>query len=169
MQTRYFLASAAITFLLLLCSVSDQEAVNTPESSEAVSSIVSIEPVEVGTMAEPVTELITEVTTEPINLGEYKLTAYCSCKKCCGKWADNRGPEVVGAIGKVLTAGYSIAVDPKVIPYGSIVIINGKEYEAMDCGGAIKGNRIDVYFNSHEEALEFGVQYADVLLKEVTE
>lgn len=165
MQAKYFLSSAAITFLLLLCSVSDQEAVNTPESSEAVSSIVSIEPVEVGTMAEPVTE----VTTEPINLGEYKLTAYCSCKKCCGKWADNRGPEVVGAIGKVLTAGYSIAVDPNVIPYGSIVIINGKEYEAMDCGGAIKGNRIDVYFNSHEEALEFGVQYANVYLKEVTE
>lgn len=168
MQARYFLGSAAITFLLLLCCINDQEAVNTPESSEAVSSIASIEPVEVGTMAESATELITEVTTEPISLGEYKLTAYCSCKKCCGKWADNRGPEVVGSIGKVLTAGYSIAVDPNVIPYGSIVIINGKEYEAMDCGGAIKGNRIDVYFNSHEEALEFGVQYANVFLKEVT-
>lgn len=78
----------------------------------------------------------------------------------------NRGEEVVGAIGKVLTAGYSIAVDPTVIPYGSIVVINGKEYEAMDCGGAIKKNRIDIYFNSHEEALEFGVQYAEVYLVE---
>ena len=165
MQARYFLSSATITFLLLLCSVSDQEAVKKPESSETVSSIVSIEPVEIGTMAEPATEIITEATTESINLGEYRLTAYCSCKKCCGKWADNRGSEVVGAVGKVLNAGYSIAVDPNVIPYGSIVVINGKEYEAMDCGGAIKGNRIDVYFNSHEEALKFGVQYADVYLK----
>lgn len=175
MQARYILISGLMTFILLLTCMKDQEAAveNITESSETVSSIASIEPVEVGTMAESATELITEVTTEittePINLGEYKLTAYCSCKKCCGKWADNRGPEVVGAIGKVLTAGYSIAVDPKVIPYGSIVIINGKEYEAMDCGGAIKGNRIDVYFNSHEEALEFGVQYANVYLKKVTE
>lgn len=167
MYTRYFLISGVITFMLLLCCI-DHEEINTLESSEAVSSVASIEPVEIGTMAEPIIELVTEVTTEPIYLGEYKLTAYCSCKKCCGKWADDRGPEVVGAIGKVLTAGYSIAVDPSVIPYGSIVVIDNKEYEAMDCGGAIKGNRIDIYFNSHEEALEFGVQYADVYLKEGT-
>ena len=174
MQTRYFLISGVITFLLLLCCI-DQEAVNTPESSEPVSSVASIEPVEIGTMAEPIIEFITEVTTEPIYLGKYKLTAYCSCQRCCNSWSNNRpvdeyGNEVViGATGEVLTAGYSIAVDPSVIPYGSIVVINDKVYEAMDCGGAIKGNRIDVYFNSHEEALEFGVQYANVYLKEVTE
>lgn len=104
------------------------------------------------------------------NLGEYKLTAYCSCAKCCGVYADNRptdsdGQEIVyGSTGERLTAGYSIAVDPSVIPYGSVVTINGHEYKAMDCGGAIKGNRIDIYFNDHKEALKFGVQYADVYL-----
>lgn len=128
--------------------------VTTTEVTEAETEPVTIEPVELAT--EP----------EPINLGEFKLTAYCSCAKCCGKYAENRGDVVTGSIGKPLTAGYSIAVDPKVIPYGSIVIINGKEYEAMDCGGAIKKNRIDVYFNTHDEALEFGVQYATVYLKE---
>ena len=58
----------------------------------------------------------------------------------------------------------TIAVDPQKIDYGDRVIINGHTYTAEDCGGAIKGNRIDVYFDSHEDALKFGVQYAEVFL-----
>jgi len=123
------------------------------------------------TVTEP--EVIVEPVTEPIYMGEFTLTAYCSCSKCCGKWASNRpvdedGNEIViGSTGEVLRSDYSIAVDPEVIPYGSIVIINGKEYKAQDTGGAITGSRIDVYFSSHEEALEFGRQTADIYLKEV--
>ena len=64
-----------------------------------------------------------------------------------------------------LKSGYSIAVDPSVIPYGTEVVINGVTCRADDCGGAIKGNRIDVYFNDHKEALEFGVQYANVFME----
>jgi 3D (Asp-Asp-Asp) domain-containing protein len=107
-----------------------------------------------------------------INLGNFKLTAYCSCAKCCGKFALNRpideyGNEIVyGSIGTRLTAGISIAVDPSVIPYGSNVVINGHTYTAHDTGGAIKGNRIDVYFDSHKEALNFGVKYADVYMEQ---
>lgn len=102
---------------------------------------------------------------KPVNLGEFKLTAYCSCFICCGVWANNRPNGIVyGAIGEELKEGYSIAVDPTVIPYNSEVIINGKTYEAQDCGGAIKGNRIDVYFENHNDALEFGVQYAEVFV-----
>lgn len=114
----------------------------------------------------------TEDPIEPVYLGEFKLTAYCSCYKCCGKWAYNRpkdenGKEIVyGSIGEKLIAGTSIAVDPSVIPYGSEVVINGKLYIAQDCGGAIKGNRIDVYFDDHDEALKFGVQYANVYMLE---
>lgn len=115
------------------------------------------------------TETDREVDTqanEPVSLGEFKMTAYCSCEKCCGIWAYNRPNGIVyGAIGEELKEGYSIAVDPSVIPYRSEVIINGKTYKAQDCGGAIKGNRIDVYFENHDDALEFGVQYADVLVK----
>lgn len=104
------------------------------------------------------------------SLGEFKLTAYCSCEKCCGKWALNRpkdenGKDIVyGSTGTVLIAGTSIAVDPSVIPYGSQVEINGHTYTAHDTGGAIKGNRIDVYFDNHQDALSFGVQYAEVFL-----
>ena len=108
----------------------------------------------------------TEPKKEVIYLGEFKLTAYCSCEKCCGSWAFNRPDNVVyGASGNELKSGYSIAVDPSVIPYGTEVIIDGVTYRADDCGGAIKGNRIDVYFDTHEEALEFCVKYADVFME----
>ena len=94
-----------------------------------------------------------------INLGKFKLTAYCSCKKCCGK------TDGITSTGTKATQGRTIAVDTKVIPYGSKVIINGKEYIAEDCGGAIKNNRIDIFFNNHQDALKFGVQYANVYIK----
>lgn len=108
---------------------------------------------------------------EPLLIGNFKLTAYCSCYECCDEYALNRpvdenGNEIVyGAIGEVLTEGYSIAVDPDVIPYGTEVIIDGVTYKAQDCGGAIYGNEIDVYFADHKKAQEFAVQYKDVYLK----
>lgn len=108
----------------------------------------------------------TNQAIEPVSLGNFKLTGYCKCSLCCGKWANNRPNGVVyGAIGEELKEGYSIAVDPTVIPYRTEVIINGHTYKAQDCGGAIKGNRIDVYFEDHNDALEFGVQYAEVFVK----
>lgn len=111
---------------------------------------------------------IEEKEPEKISLGIFKLTAYCPCAICCGDYVNNRpldanGNEIVyGSTGKVLVQGKSIAVDLSVIPYNTKVIIDGHEYIAHDTGGAIKGNRIDVYFESHQEALDFGVQYAEV-------
>ena len=107
----------------------------------------------------------TNQAIEPVSLGQFKLTAYCSCAKCCGKWAYNRPDGIIyGAIGEELKEGYSIAVDPSVIPYRTEVIIDGKTYKAQDCGGAIKGNRIDVYFEDHNDALEFGVQHKEIFV-----
>jgi 3D (Asp-Asp-Asp) domain-containing protein len=108
-------------------------------------------------MTEAVTETVTE--TEPTSLGTFKLTAYCPCPKCCGEWADG-----VTYTGTEATAGRTIAVDPTVIPLGTTVHINGQAYTAEDIGGAITGNRIDVYFPTHTEALQFGVQYAEVAI-----
>jgi 3D (Asp-Asp-Asp) domain-containing protein len=103
---------------------------------------------------------VEETKPSYLDMGEFKLTAYCACSECCGKWADG-----ITSTGTKPVQGRTIAVDQDVIPYGSEVIINGHTYKAEDCGGAIVGNRIDVYFDSHEEALEFGVQYGQVLLK----
>lgn len=95
-----------------------------------------------------------EVVEKP-TLTTFKVTAYCPCMKCCGK------TDGITATGTVATAGRTIAVDPTVIPYGSQVILNGIAYTAEDCGGAIKGNKIDMFFDTHQEALEWGVQYIE--------
>lgn len=79
------------------------------------------------------------------------ITAYCPCNKC----TDGDGITSTGTVPK---QGRTVAVDPKNIPYGTEIIIDGHTYIAEDCGGAIKGNKIDLFFDSHEEALKFGVQ-----------
>ena len=126
----------------------------------------TIEENNITTETETDKESDTNQANEPVSLGNFKLTGYCKCSLCCGKWANNRPNGVVyGAIGEELKEGHSIAVDPTVIAYRTEVIINGHTYKAQDCGGAIKGNRIDVYFETHNDALEFGVQYAEVYIK----
>ena len=105
---------------------------------------------------------------ELISLGEFKITYYCACEACCGSWAKNRPKDAEGrpivktASGATAEAGKTIAVDPDVIPYGTEVIINGHIYIAQDCGGAIQGNRIDIYCDSHDEALKNGLDYCEV-------
>lgn len=97
------------------------------------------------------------VPPEPMALGEFTCTAYCGCETCCGIWADG-----ITYTGGLATEGRTIAVDPEVIPLGSVVEINGQQYVAEDIGGAIKGNRIDVYFDDHQTALAWGVQHHEV-------
>lgn len=97
------------------------------------------------------------------NIGEFKVTAYCSCKKCCGAWAENRPNGVVyTASGEKAEAGKTIAVDTSVIPFGTEVKIGDVIYTAQDTGSAVKGNVIDVYYDSHEEALNHGAKYQEV-------
>lgn len=93
------------------------------------------------------------------NKGKFKITAYCPCAECSGEYGN------MTATGTVATANRTIAVDPEVIPYGSKVIIDGQEYIAEDCGGAVKGKVIDIYFDSHEEAQKYGMRYREVFLK----
>ena len=97
------------------------------------------------------------------NIGEFKITAYCSCEKCCGVWAENRPNGVVyTASGEKAEAGKTIAVDTSVIPFGTEVKIGDVIYTAQDTGSAVKGNVIDVYYDSHEEALNHGAKYQKV-------
>ena len=98
-------------------------------------------------------------------LGEFTLTAYCPGRCCCGKWASG-----YTATGTLATQGRTIAVDPKVIPYGTRVLLiwpDGTQhsYIAEDCGGGVNGNHIDVFFNDHQAARVFGVQSAMVYLE----
>lgn len=128
---------------------------------------------EIRQIVKQVTEQITEKEEKPESYTKKQMvaTAYCSCKKCCGKYAENRpkdenGEEIViTASGTRAKAGRTIAVDKSVIPFGTEIIIDGKTYIAEDTGGAIKGNRIDIYFDNHDEALNFGKKTITVLFK----
>lgn len=85
----------------------------------------------------------------------YKITAYCSCSKCCGK---SNG---ITASGKKATAGRTVAASSK-FALGTKLNINGHIYTVEDRGGAINGNKIDIFVNSHSEALAWGVRYLPV-------
>lgn len=92
------------------------------------------------------------------SLGVFKITHYCPCYYCSGGWGSGT------STGAIATPGRTIAVDPNVIPYGSVVMINGYAYVAEDCGGAIKGNRIDIYVPDHATALALGVYDTEIFL-----
>ncbi|WP_158552392.1 3D domain-containing protein [Eubacterium sp. OM08-24] len=121
------------------------------------------------------TAISTEPVIEQVSLGEYKLTAYCGCSKCCGKWGENRTldesgkPIVYTANQTIAKEGVTIAADISVLPYGTEVIIDGHRYIVQDRGGSITGNKIDIYFESHQAALEFGVQYKEVFIEREVE
>ena len=93
----------------------------------------------------------------------WRVTAYCPCEKCCGEFADG-----ITANGHVIKEGDVFLAAPPEIPFGTMVVIpgynDGEPVEVLDRGGVIKGNRLDVYFDTHEEALEWGVQYLEVEL-----
>ena len=87
--------------------------------------------------------------------GKYKVTAYCACIKCCGK------TNGITASGTIATANRTVAA-PSSFAFGTKIVMNGQTYVVEDRGGAIQGNRIDLYMNSHSEALAWGVRYLDV-------
>ena len=97
------------------------------------------------------------------SLGIFISTAYCTenYSHIC-----NNGNATKTATGTVPTPARTIAVDPKVIPYVTKVIINGHTYIAEDTGKAIKGKRIDIVFATHKEALEYGKRNIEVFIYE---
>lgn len=96
------------------------------------------------------------------NYTEMKVvaTAYCPCVKCCGK------SDGITATGVKAKANHTIAADPNILPYGTEILCGMGEFVVEDCGGAIKGNRVDFFFESHEEALKFGRQEFTIWVKE---
>ena len=94
-------------------------------------------------------------TTASTGATTYKITAYCPCSKCCGKSTG------ITASGTRATAGRTVAASSK-FAFGTKLNIGGKIYTVEDRGGAINGNRIDIFVNSHAEALQWGVRYLPV-------
>lgn len=173
MKNRFDVILVSMLVLVLVfvvfCGCGRNEPEEPAEETAQVTEQVT-EPVETSEPVEEQTEQPEE--KETIALGSYKLTAYCGCSKCCGKWGENRpvdseGKTIVKTAGGYRAAeGVTVAADINVLPYGTKVIINDHEYTVQDRGGVINGNKIDIYFESHQAALEFGVQYAEVYVYE---
>lgn len=91
---------------------------------------------------------------------EATATAYCSCEICCGEWALNRPNGIVyTASGAEAVQGVTIAADWSIYPPGTVLFVEGLgEMIVQDRGGAIQGQKIDVYFESHDAARQFGRQ-----------
>lgn len=146
-RIRTFAYIVALVIVVLLVS-----GISAPKTEETIV-VEKVEPITVDMVS------VVEDIIETKHIMRCKLTAYCgeNYYHIC-----NNGDATNTATMTTPTPGRTIAVDPTVIPYGSEVVINGHTYIAEDCGGAVKGNRIDVLFATHQEALEFGIQYADV-------
>ena len=97
-----------------------------------------------------------------------RVTAYCACRKCCGKFADG-----ITASGHKIRPGDTFAAADKRFSFGTEMVIagynNDKSVKVLDRGGAIRGNRLDVFFPTHKKALKWGVKYIDVKVRRTSE
>ena len=93
-------------------------------------------------------------------LGNFYATAYCG---------ENSAGEPISRMtysGKDAVAKHTISADLDLYPLGTKLLIDGIVYTVEDCGGSIKGNKLDIFFDTYREAMDFGVQYVDVYLAE---
>ncbi|MEA2736664.1 MAG: hypothetical protein QOE14_3115 [Humisphaera sp.] len=115
------------------------------QSTNAAELLVTAAPTRIGSVAPRVVVM--------------EVTAYCPCKKCCGPKAQG-----ITASGKRVNHndGFFVAADKNVFDFHTKLKIpgyaNGQAVPVLDRGGAIKGNKLDLFFTSHAEALKWGRQ-----------
>lgn len=109
-------------------------------------------------------------STEPARPAEQwqtvrmRVTAYCPCEKCCGQYADG-----VTACGHKIQRGDAFVAADRQYAFGTEMIIDGynnsRPVKVLDRGGAIRGDRLDLFFHTHQAALNWGVQYIHVKIR----
>ena len=128
---------------------------------EPVDRIVQVQKKQTSRSSAPRTTSASTTTASTSGTGgkTYKITAYCPCSKCCGKSTGRT------ASGTKATAGRTVAA-PSNFAFGTKLNIGGHIYTVEDRGGAINGNKIDIYVSSHQAALQWGVRYLTVSVVE---
>ena len=93
-----------------------------------------------------------------------QVTAYCPCQQCCGKYSDGKT-----ACGYKIRPGDAFIAADKKYSFGTEMVIpgysNAEPVKVLDRGGRIRGNRLDIFFHSHQEALKWGVKLLDVKIR----
>jgi len=88
-------------------------------------------------------------------LGSFRISGYCNCENCSGGHTKTYS-------GTIPQADHTLSADLNRFPIGTKLLINGIVYTVEDKGSSIVGDRLDIYFASHAEALAFGLQTLDV-------
>ena len=156
------IVTSSVIVVMVLCIIYPKAMEK--DGTKAKSIVGSIDIAELSKeIKETSNKLVKEVKEEinPKSLGVFKITVYDSCEKCSGSWGTQLARPCDGSHSAI--ANHTVAVDPEVIPYGTVLIIDGQEYVAEDCGGAVKGNVIDVYVEDCSNS--FGLKYSEVFIK----
>lgn len=106
--------------------------------------------------------IVVEEPNEPemVSLGTFTVYAYCPCERCCGQWSG--GPTASGVMPE---EGRTVAADWDVLPAGTEIYIDGVGWRTVeDTGGGISGHTLDLYMDSHQDALEWGVREVEVFV-----
>jgi 3D (Asp-Asp-Asp) domain-containing protein len=110
-------------------------------------------------MVTSMTMMPAAVQAKKISMGRFVLTAYCPCEECSEGYGRKCAKPNTYARSE-----HTVAVDPSVINLGDTLLINGKKYVAEDTGGKVTGEKIDIFFDTHEEVESFGVKHGDVTI-----
>lgn len=154
-QTTYFivLCNIVLGICIFAALAPRHECSSTHTSHDQVK-----EPDPVETKEETFISLSGKMYTYEYQVKHLRVTAYCPCKKCCGDHADG-----ITANGYVLQSGDKAIAAPPEYAFGTVMYVPGYGVaRVLDRGGAIKGDRIDVFFSSHQAALNWGVQMLEV-------
>jgi len=137
-----------------------------------IESVVKTEPIQSAALALPIKleeEQETETKSETSNKWRtvrMKVTGYCPCSKCCGEYSDG-----ITANGHKIQPGDTFVAADKRYSFGTEMVIegysNGQTIKVLDRGGAIRGNKLDAFFHTHQEALEWGVRNIDVKVRDI--
>jgi len=154
---RRILVTASIVAVIGLTGVTGARTIER-KASAMKSPVPAARPVEL--LRNLPTDAIGAVTPRVVMM---EVTAYCACPRCCG-------PDAAGvtASGKEVSYndGKFVAADRR-LPFGTKLVIPGysdEPVEVIDRGGAIKGDKLDVFFPTHEAALEWGRQHVPVTI-----
>jgi 3D (Asp-Asp-Asp) domain-containing protein len=167
-QVSTILKITGIASLVLFVGAARQAKKATPVAAKAAVMTPAVQamvapPAELLHDAAPASTTIAPVAiVAKLHVIRMEVTAYCPCKKCCGENAQG-----ITASGHEVSYNQSrfVAADTDRLPFGTKLIIPGYgngAVEVIDRGGAIKGTKLDVFFPTHEEALQWGRQWVDV-------
>lgn len=157
-KTMFFIGLTMLAVLIAFNFGFESGKAQEKETTTVQEVVACVEVESQPTETEPTTYEET-IKSEFTSLGVFEVTAYCGCENCCGK------SDGITATGIKAEEGRTIAVDPDIIPYGTVVMINGQEYVAEDCGGAVNGNVVDIYFDNHADALQYGRQTHEIHIR----